>query len=119
VAGKVLLGWLPRESRIRYGLSLWGGFGPRSFCTGQNVELAAQRHFEDRSLSVDMKRLLTFEEFKERHVESLEAFKKSSAVKAVCGDDLKKISEAYKNFCMSQYSSYKHKRYGGNSSLMF
>ena len=119
MAGRVLLGSLPRESRIRYRLSLWGGGELRSFCTVQNVELAAQRHFEDQSSSVDMKRLLTFEEFKERHVESLETFKESPAVKAVCGDDLKKISEAYKNFCLSQYSSYKHKKYGGNSSLMF
>ncbi|MBF8264101.1 MAG: hypothetical protein HW387_1766 [Parachlamydiales bacterium] len=65
-----------------------------------------------------MRKLLSFEDFKNKHIEQLESFKQSHAVKVVCGDDLEKISDAYERFCLSEYSSYMHQAYGGNPSFI-
>ena len=65
-----------------------------------------------------MKKLLSFEQFKEERVKSLKNFKQLPNIQAVCKDDLEKISVAYEKYCLSQYSLYKHQVYGGNPSTM-
>lgn len=111
MSGKIFLGLLSRESIVRshYGLNLWGRFSYCSYSTAKKIEGAK---------SENMDNILSFNDFKSRYVESWERFKESPAVKAVCGNDLEKISKAYERFCSSEYSSYKHQVYGGNPSLM-
>jgi len=111
MSGRIVLGLFYRESAVRVpqGLNLWGRLSRRSYSTALKIE--GQK-------SEKMEKLLSFKDFKDKHVESWESFKESPIAKTIYGNDLEKISKAYNRFCLSQYSQYKHQVYGGNPSLM-
>jgi len=120
MAGRIFLGVLPKRnyfSRV-YSMNLRGRFSHRSYSTALKAESNGNTSFVDKFISHNRKEILTIEEFKKTHIETLERFKESPTVKAACGEDLEKISRAYESFCLSQYSLYKHQVYGGNPSLM-
>lgn len=105
------LGLLSRENaaRARYGFNLWGRLNCRSYSAAQKIEETTN---EKRG------NFLPFKDFKNKYVESWEGFKESPVAKTLYGNDLEKISKAYKRFCLSEYSQHRHRVYGSNPSLM-
>ncbi len=110
MSGKVFLGLVSkgRTGSIPYGLNLWGPLRSLFHSTALKTE---------RVKNETLINSLSFEAFQAKHIESLEVFKNSAAVKALCGNDLEKITAGYRRFCLSQYSQYKHQAYGKNPSL--
>ena len=101
MSGRVFLSLLFRGSAARapFGLNLWGRLNYCAYSTARKVE---------GTTSEKMDTFLPFKDFKDKYVENWESFKESPVAKAVYGNDLEKISRAYKRFCLSQYSQYKH-----------
>lgn len=111
MSGRVGLGVLSRGGAVRtpHCLNLGSGLNYRLYSTASKIE-------EMKNDKMDS--LLTFKDFKEKYVESWEIFKESVVTKSICGSNVEKISQAYERFCLSEYSQYKHRVYGGNPSLM-
>ena len=111
MSGSIFLGLLSRGNavRARYGLNLWGRLNCQSYRAAQKIEETTNKKVGN---------FLPFKDFKDKHVESWESFKESPAAKALYGNDLEKISKAYRRFCLSEYSQHRHQVYGSNPSLM-
>jgi hypothetical protein len=61
---------------------------------------------------------LSFEAFKKTKVEPLEEFSNTDEIKLLFGNDSAKISQAYRDYCLSMYNRYVMTQYGGNPARM-
>jgi hypothetical protein len=66
--------------------------------------------------SGSMKKKLSFEEFKAKHVETFQQY--SAAVRDVFGDDPKETEIAYNEYCGCLYFEYERSLIGGNPVRM-
>lgn len=92
--------------------NLWRQLGVRALGTAARVESIVTKEV---SISPGPS-VLSFDEFKNRDVESFGEFVKHPAFKMVCKNDMDKAREAYERFCLSQYALYQHR--DGHPGLM-
>ncbi len=103
-----------KESYVKsiFELNLRGSLNHRSYSTAQRMKLTTQESFKE------MKTKLNPQQSKQITVKSFEEFRNSSHIKAILGDDVEKISSAYKDYVLSRSNRYQRSIYGGNPANM-
>jgi len=100
MAGIAFLRLLPKRVCIAPSFTIWGRLGCRSFCSIKRDELTERfilknSWFENLGdVKGEMKKKLTFQEFKKTEVEKLEEFLNSPAIQYLCKGDLTKAKKS-------------------------
>lgn len=61
---------------------------------------------------------IEFDEFKQSQVKPLSAYKNSTIIKELFGNDEQRISEAYEQYCLCKFNRYLVSFKGGNPANM-
>lgn len=99
-------------------LGLNGRFSSISYGTAASLHNVSQENIKEQSTrfleSSMKKKRMSFQEFKQKEVESFEDYANSSAIQELFKGDKEKAKKAYETFCKSEYYEYERSIIGGN-----
>ena len=113
MAGKIFQGAFPKTS-CSFSVSRfnsWRPIGCRFYSTSDKVEMTVKENFKEMQS-------ISFEQFKNTKVKSFEEYKQSPRVKILFGSDMKKIADAYEDYCVCKFNRYRLVEHGGNPARM-